>query len=233
MLVPVTGSFDSREVNRRQLPPIPKTLREQDPKRFPPTYVFNVGPYQHEFPPNNNGPRFLKPCPDGAAYGDPLVFRNIEITPYDLADGGGNMGLLQEDSIDTAKLMVHEGGSLSIDTMDLTWRGVFVSENAKPTAAELAAAKKKLGAWMRLIYDKGSDLKMQGALVQPGDRSIYNEAAVACGMPPLFGVADHMLDKCVFCMEPIISGALLCKHCGSRQDSTEAKDIKKAKSKSA
>ena len=229
MFVPVAGNYDPAEVNRRQLPPIPKSLKEQDPKRFPPTYVFNVGPYRHEFPPNNTGPRFLEACPQGKPYGEPLTFRNIEITPYDLADGGGNMGLLQEDSAAILPEIIHAGRPLSINTADLTWRGVFISENKTPTKEEIAAAKKKLQAWMRLIYDQGSDLKLQGALVQPGDRSIYNEAAAYCGMPPLFGVADHMLDKCVFCQEPIISGAILCKHCGSRQDSTEAKEIKKAK----
>jgi hypothetical protein len=34
------------------------------------------------------------------------------------------------------------------------------------------------------------------------------------------------MGKCLFCKEPIIEGAVLCRHCGSRQDSKEAGEIK-------
>lgn len=229
MLVPVSGKFDANEVNRRRVPKIPKILREQDPKRFPPTFIFNVGPLQHEFPPNNNGPRILEACPKGQAYGVPLIFRCIEIQPYDLADGGGNMANHEEESFEAAKMMIHEGGKLAIDTADLTWFGVFVTQNEEPTKKELAEATRKWNAMARLRYDRGAELKSQGANVQPGDRDIYNQAAEVCGMPPLFGVADHKLDKCLFCKEPIVDGAILCKHCGSRQDSEEAKKLRAAK----
>lgn len=230
MLVPVAGNFDANQVNRRQIPPIPKVLREQDPEKFPPTYIFNVGPMRHEFPPNNRGVRILEACPKNKAYGKPLTLRNIEISPYDLADGAGNMGLHQEDSFEAVKQMLHEGADLALDTADLTWFGVFATQNKKPSAEELAEANRKLSAMMRLRYDKGSDLKLQGSQVQAGDRKLYNEAAETLGVSPLFGVSDHTMDRCLFCQETIVGGAILCKHCGSRQDSDEAKSLKKAKS---
>ena len=116
MLVPVAGRYDAAEVNRRRVPPVPKSLREQDPRKFPPVYVFNVGPRRHEFPPLNQGLRILEACPKGQLYSKPLVFRNIEMEPYDLADGAGNMAWLEEDGIDKAKALIHEGrGGLSID----------------------------------------------------------------------------------------------------------------------
>ncbi|MGA9673098.1 MAG: hypothetical protein WBQ94_28120, partial [Terracidiphilus sp.] len=70
MLVPVAGNYDAAEVNRRRVPPIPKTLREQDPKRFPPVYIFNVGPRRHEFPPLNRGSRWLEACPKGQEHSE-------------------------------------------------------------------------------------------------------------------------------------------------------------------
>lgn len=231
MLVPVSGNFDANQVNRRNIPPIPKNLREQDPEKFPPTFIFNIGPRKHEFPPNNNGPRILDACPKGEAYGVPLILRNIEIQPYDLADGGGNMGLHMEDSIESAKQMIHEGSGLSLDTADMTWFGVFVTQNEDPTKKELADASKKLHAMMRLIYDTGSNHKTRGTSfpVTSRDPELYNEAADFLGQAPLFGVADHTMAKCLFCLNSIIEGALLCTHCGSRQDSEEAKSLKKAK----
>jgi hypothetical protein len=229
MLVPVAGRYDAAEVNRRRVPPVPKSLREQDPRKFPPVYVFNVGPRRHEFPPLNKGLRVLEACPKGEPYSTPLVFRNIEMEPYDLADGAGNMAWLEEDGIDKAKALIHEGrGGLSIDAEDLTWWGVFVTENEEPTKKELDGARKKVHQMLRLVYDTGSNLKLRGHVfpVNSRDPELYNEAAELLGQSPLFGVAEHTMGKCVFCKEPIIEGALLCRHCGSRQDSKEAGEIK-------
>lgn len=229
MLVPVAGNYDAAEVNRRRVPPIPKSLREQDPRKFPPAYIFNVGPKRHEFPPLNKGPRYLEACPKGKPYGEPLVLRNIEMEPYDLADGGGNMAWNEEDGFEKAKALIHEGrGGLSLDAEDLTWWGVFVTENAEPTKKELADARAKLTRMMRLIYDTGSGLKLRGHVfpVNSRDPEIYNEAADFLGQSPLFGVADHTMGKCVFCKESIIDGAVLCRHCGSRQDSKEAQELR-------
>jgi hypothetical protein len=226
MLVPVSGRIDPAELNRRHIAPVPKVLQEQDPKRFPPTYIFNVGPRRHEFPPTERGARFLEACPKGQAYSKPLIFRNIEMEVYDLADGGGNMGRLEEEGIDKARALVHSGVDLSIDTPNLEWLGVFVTENEKPTAQELSDAKGKLNQYMRLVYDHGSELLQQGTAVVPGDRKLYNEASVLLGMKPLFGVSEHTFDRCVFCKEVIQEGAIKCKSCGERLDGDEAKKLK-------
>jgi hypothetical protein len=229
MLVPVTGNYDPNTVNRRQIPPMPKALREQDPKRFPPVFIFNVGPRRHEFPPSEKGSRFLEACPAGAKHSEPLTLRNIEMEIYDLADGGGNMARLEEEGSEKALALIHSGVALSLDTPNLEWLGVFVTENETPTAKEIADAKKKLHAYMRLVHDKGSEAVQQGTKVDPIDRAIYNEACVILGLPPLFGTLDRMMAKCVFCMESIVEGAVLCKHCGSRQDGDEAKKIRAQK----
>lgn len=229
MLVPVAGTYDAAEVNRRRVPPVPKSLREQDPRKFPPVYIFNVGPRRHEFPPLSRGARFLEACPKGRPYAEPLVLRNIEMEPYDLADGAGNMAWLEEDGIDKARALIHEGrGGLSIDAEDLSWWGVFVTENEEPTKKELADARTKLNRMLRLIYDTGSALKLRGHVfpVNSRDPELYNEAAELLGQSPLFGVADHTMAHCVFCKESIIEGAVLCKHCGQRQDSKEAGELR-------
>jgi hypothetical protein len=229
MLVPVKGNFDPSEVNRRRVPPIPKSLREQDPDRFPPVYIFNVGPRRHEFPPSEKGLRYLEACPAGKPYSKPLMLRCIEMEVYDLADGGGNMARLEEEGIDKALALIHSGVGISLDTPNLEWLGVFVSENETPTQKEIAEAKKKLMQYMRLVYDKGSELVQQGTRVDPIDRAIYNEAAQILGKSSMFGVDEHMMAKCAFCQESIVEGAVLCRHCGSRQDSEEAKKLRAQK----
>ena len=230
MLVPVSGQFDPSVMNRRHVQPIPKALQEQDPKRFPPAYVFNVGPRRHEFPPTERGSRYLEACPKNQAHSKPLIFRNIEMEVYDLADGGGNMGRLEEEGMDKAIALIHggpNGPGLALDTPNLEWLGVFVTENEKPTAQELATANDKWKRYCRLVYDQGSEALQQGAKVQPGDRTIYNEAALVLGMKPLFGVSEHTFDRCVFCKEVIQEGAIKCKSCGERLDTVEAKDLRK------
>jgi len=229
MLVPVTGSFDPNEVNRRRIPPIPKSLATQDPDRFPPVYIFNVGPRRHEFPPSEKGFRYLEACPAGKPYSKPLTLRNIEMEVYDLADGGGNMARLEEEGLDKALALIHSGIGLSLDTPNLEWLGVFVTENETPTAKEIAEAKKKLHTYMRLVRDKGMELVQQGSKVDPIDRAIYNEACVVLGQPSMFGTNESTMGKCVFCYESIIEGAVFCKHCHQRQDSEEGKKLRAAK----
>lgn len=230
MLVPVSGNrIDSGEMNRRHVPKVPKRLQEQPPSQFPPVYIFNVGPRKHEFPPSERGSRFLEPCPKGRQYSEPLILRNIEMEVYDLADGGGNMGLLQEEGLDKAKAIIHSFQDMekpSIDTANLEWLGVFVTENKVPTSEEISKAKAKLNQYLRLVYDQGSEALQQGVKVVPGDRAIYNEAAMALGMKPLFGVSEHTFDRCVFCKETIQEGAIKCKSCGERLDTPEAKKLR-------
>lgn len=227
MLVPVSGHADPSEVNRRRIAPIPKSLREQDPKKFPPVYIFNVGPRRHELPPNDRGSRYIEACPAGAKHSEPTVFRNIEMEIYDLADGGGNMGRLDEDGMEKALALIHSGPGLSWDTPNLEWFGVFVTENETPTAQELSKAKGKLGQMMRLVYDQGSEKVLQGIRVDPGDRTLYNEAAAILGKSPLYGVADHTMDHCVYCRNTIIDGAIICVSCKMRLDTDEAKALRK------
>lgn len=232
MVVPVENLSNPGEFNRRRVPPIPKSLKNQDPKRFPPLYMFNVGPRRWEFPPNDRGSRFLEACPKGKPYSDALVIPNIVMEIYDLADGGGNMGRLEEDGIDVALGLIHGGPSgpkLSLDTANLEWFGVFVTENEVPTKLEIDNAKKKLHQMMRLVYDTGSSLVSQNADMskRDGDKVLFNEAAEFLGLRPLWGTDDHIAERCVFCQENIRAGAVLCRHCNSRQDTPEAKELRK------
>lgn len=231
MLVPVTGNYDPRDVNRFEIPPLPKALAEQRPDRFPPVYLFNVGPHRHELPPSEKGFRYIEACPVGAKHSVPLIMRNIEMELFNPADGAGKLARLEEDGLDKARALIHVGAELSLYTPNLEWQGVFVTENETPTAKELADAKKKLQRYMRLVYDEGSRLKSRGHVFPTDSRDpeLFNEAAAYLGQAPLFGVDEHTRGRCLFCGESIVEGVLLCKHCGSRQDSEEAKKLKAAK----
>lgn len=213
MLVPVAGRTDPAEANRRHVPPRMKQLLEQDPKRFPRVYIFNVGPRRHEFPPNDRGARFLEPCPKGNRVSEPLIFRCIESEVYDLADGGGNMAWWDEEGLEKAKALIGAGEGLSLYTKNLEWFGVFLSENERPTAEEIDRAKEKLSQMMQLIYETGSELVAQNAKVEPSDRKVYNEAAAYLGNKSLFGSTTHAMAQCPICMNPINQGAKKCTHC--------------------
>lgn len=216
MLVPVAGDYNGAEVNRRNLPPLPKHLKNQDPKRFPPIYVFNVGPRRHEFEALSHGARFLEPCPKGQEYSEPLVMQDIECQPYDLADGAGNMAWWQEEGYEKACALVgitKDEAEPTLYTANLKWFGVFITHNQKPTQKEVSDAKECLQRMMELIYATGSDLVSQNVNVRPEDRRIYNEAAQFLGHKQLYGTSAHMMATCPICKNSIIAGAKKCTHC--------------------
>jgi hypothetical protein len=110
-------------------------------------------------------------------------------------------------------------------TTDKSWFGVFATMNEIPTAAELELANRKLRQMMQLIYDTGSELLQAGEKVDMLNRRNYNDAAKFLGRAPLWGNQEHTMDRCVYCKEPIVTGAVKCKHCSSRLDTPEAKKL--------
>jgi hypothetical protein len=213
LLHPVSGDVNPAEMNRRNVPPKMKMIANQDPKRFPPVYIFNVGPRRHEFPPNDRGARYLEACPKGELVSKPLIFRCIESEIYDLADGAGNMAWHDEEGLDKAKALIGCGEALSLYTKNLEWFGVFISENAKPSDDEIETALGKWHQMAKLIYETGSDKVSQNIPVDQIDRAIYNEAAAVLGKESLFGSTAHTMATCPICFNKIMQGARKCTHC--------------------
>ena len=228
MLVPVAGNINPGELNRRRRAVISKQLLDQDPKRFPPIYIFNIFNREHQIKKGAWGTKLIPACAPGEAYSKPVVLKAIEIQEYDLADGAGNMSFITEDGMALAKDYIGSGSAspgLSLYSTNLEWYGVFASENEKPTSAELSEAKRKLTRMMQAIFADGKMLAMKGpnGLAQIGPN--HNLAAQFLGIDPPWGgpiQAKGEVALCPECQEEIKPGAKICKHCHSRLDKKSA-----------
>lgn len=223
---------------------MPAMLKALGTANTPPVYIFNIGPrtFAQETP---RGTIRIPACKAGEKYSEPVLVPGLVLSEYDLGDSGGAMGTTVDPGLDA----IGDDGSqlygvaediigkhstsagLDLQTTNLEWFGVFATSNQVPTDAELAAANGKLRQMMALVYDDAANKVRQN---DPGhrnpscmmqERALGNDAARFLGRPLLFGTEDHTMDRCVFCREPIVSGAIKCRHCNSRLDSKEAKDL--------
>ena len=220
MLVPVSGNASSAYANRRTRANIPSMMKDQDPKKFPPIYIFNTYNRQHVIHHGSWGQKLIPACTPGEDYSTPLILKAIEIQEYDLADGAGNMGFVAEDGIELARDIIgvnSPGKALGLFTTDLEWLGVFATTNQTPTDAELKAAKGKLSRWMRIVYDDGAKLAASGPKGLDQIQENHNVAAQFLGIknPPWLTVlpAQEGVEKCPQCLEEVQIGAKFCKHC--------------------
>lgn len=225
----------------RSMPAMKKALGTAN---TPPVYIFNVGP--REFRQSTPmGIFHIKACQPGESHSEALVIPGLVLSEYDLGDSGGAMGTTVDPGLDA----IGDDGSqlygvaediigthstsagLDLQTTNLEWFGVFATSNKVPTKAEIATANGKLRQMMNVIYEDGANKVRQN---DPGhldprcrmqERNIYNDAARFLGRPMLWGSEDHAMDRCPFCREAIVAGAIKCRHCNSRLDSKEAKDL--------
>lgn len=241
MLVPVQGGADALQLNKRNrtMPTMREALATV---KAPPTYIFNTW----KRPWDEKGYR-IPACKPGKPYSKPLVIDALVLAEYDLGDGGGNMGTTVDPgmavalsiigaSIDpTLRIVGGEAEEVTEEivggipgglfTTNKEWFGVFATQNEVPTDEEVDKATGKLRTMQQLIYSTGSELLQSGEKVDMLNRRNYNDAAKFLGLAPLWGNQEHTMDRCVFCKEPIVAGAIKCKHCNSRLDSKEAKEL--------
>ena len=245
MLVPIHGdknAVTSLQLNKRNrtMPTMASALATV---AAPPVYIFNIW----KRPWDDCGYR-IPACKQGKRYSAPLVIDALVLAEYDLGDGGGNMGTTVDPGMavalsiigatkDPTLKVVVDGEAEEVEeeviggipgglfTTNKEWFGVFATTNKTPTEQELQQADAKLRQMMQLIYDTGSELLQAGEKVDMLNRRNYNDAAKFLGRAPLWGNQEHTMDRCVFCKEPIVAGAVKCKHCGSRLDSQEAKKL--------
>lgn len=241
MLVPVKGGANALQLNKRNrtMPTMRDALRTV---AAPPVYIFNTWKR-----PWDEGGYRIPACKQGAEYSKPLVIDALVLAEYDLGDGGGNMGTTVDPGMAVALSIIGAatdptlrvvGGEAEevvedviggipggLFTTNKEWFGVFATINEEPTQEELSRARGKLSQMMTLIYDTGSELLQAGEKVDMLNRRNYNDAAKFLGRSPLWGNQEHTMDRCVFCKEPILAGAIKCRHCNSRLDTKEAKEL--------
>lgn len=224
MLVPVAPNTDPREANRRQRTPIPARLLNQDPKKFPPVYIFNIFPREHVIPLGGWGTKRVPACEAGKPYSEPLILKSIEMQDKDLADGAGNMGLEFCDGIDLANDLLgvrSMNDKPGLYTSNMTWWGLFATENEVPTQKELTTAREKLTKMMKLIFDNGKSL-VQGNHPEQISAN-HNIAAEFLNLTPPWGAITSAQKACKSCAESIQGAAKKCRFCGADPDKDPAK----------
>jgi hypothetical protein len=253
MLVPVHGS--KNEVNALQLNKRNRTMPTMkaalDTVKAPPVYVFNVwhrpwGEHPLRIPACKPGKPYSKPLVIDALVlaeydlGDGGGNMGTTVDPgWAVAQsiiGAMSAPLVRvtkkseddeegEDVVEEIPDELIGGIPGGLFTTNKEWFGVFATMNAKPTEEELQKANLKLKTMQQLIYSTGSELLQAGEKVDMLNRRNYNDAAKFLGLAPLWGNQEHTMDRCVFCKEPIIAGAIKCRHCNSRLDTAEAKRL--------
>jgi hypothetical protein len=248
MLVPVKGGIENLQKRNRQIFLQQAGLATLE---IPKVYIFNVGP--REWRGVGGGKQYTIPaCPPGERYSEPVGIPMLTLSEFDMADGGNNMGVLQNAGI-SAVLKVGEEEqivpgvaddviginstvrNLELNTTNGEWFGIFYSRFEEPTEEQLEAANEKLREMMQLIYAEGSEKVQAGEKVLPLDRRRYNEAAELLRVAPLWGNLDHQMDACPECGEDIRKGAKVCKHCHLAIDpaSIEARRINRERENDA
>jgi hypothetical protein len=232
MLVPVQGGLASLQKRNRSIHQQQAQLKRV---KIPDVYIFSVGP--REWRGIGGGKSFVIPaCPAGRRYSDPVAIPSLCISEIDLADGGNNMGVIQDSGIsgvlevgDQLEAVVGVANDVigtnsttpdcEITTTNGEWFGLFVTPNEVPTDEEIETALGKWRQMAEMIYTQGAQIieqKMpenQNAALRMKERKIYNEAALALGFKPLWGENNVAFENCPECQEPIKPGANFCKHC--------------------
>jgi hypothetical protein len=199
-------------------------LEQQDQRKFPHVYIFNTFQREHKIPLGGWGTFVIPACPKGQPYSKPLMIPGVAIQEYDLADGGGNMGVNFDDGMAVANdiLGVNSFSSaLDLYTTNLEWFGVFATHNEKPTEEELAQAKDKLTKMMNLVYADGNQIAGSPPELGAAGRPLrtvgpqHYQAADFLGLQPNWGAAHQAqaLVDCPNCGESIKAKAKQCRFC--------------------
>lgn len=229
--VAASGEVNIGDANRFVRPNIPALLKNQDPKQFPPVYIFNTFQREHQIPFGGKGLKIIKACEPGEKYSEPLKLDAIEIEEFNLADGAGNMSFTAEAGLEVAHDLIgaKPGVAAQIDlfTTNLEWWGVFVTTNEVPTPKELSDAKKKLTRMMQMIFDAGKKLATAGPAGLAQISENHNLAADFLGVQAPWTTVPEAKEErvsCPECGEKIMPQAKLCIHCHSRLDGKAAKN---------
>lgn len=223
MLVPVQGGVASLNKRTRQIHNQSAMLRNV---AIPSVFIFNVGPKEHRNRIGAGRSYNIPACPAGKSHSEPVEIKSLILSEIDIADGGGNMGVISDPGMSTntesgrmigvANDIIGTDSTsqpLSLNTTNLEWFGVFATMNAVPTQEELDTARGKFVQMQKLIYDTGAEHVKQNHSVDSMDRKVYNEAASFLGVKQLWGDSDHSLGRCPECKEAINAEATYCKHC--------------------
>jgi hypothetical protein len=114
-------------------------------------YIYNVGPWSHRREMGSLGNFFIKACPEGREYSEPLIIPGIVCEPYPVNEV--EMGLHQEEGIYIAQQVIGVGKHLPPSNSFVKY-GVFISTTEKPSKADLKAANDKLrGYYQELVVE--------------------------------------------------------------------------------
>jgi hypothetical protein len=202
---------------------------------LPKIYIYSVGaePWKGV----GGGKEYkINACPKGQRYSEPIEIPMLCLSEVDLADGGNNMGVVQDTALSGTLEVNGEGvfrsgvaddiiginsgsADLSFYTTSGKWRGAFYSQSNPPLEEEVLAAEEALRQYNLLVYAEGAqrvEQKMaenKDPVLRMKERQNFNRAAVALGYKPLYGEGEMRLGTCPECHEQIMEGANYCKHC--------------------
>ena len=222
-----------------------KNVPEFMAKRFPPVYVFNIGPKSHRRQGYAGGEYNIAACEQGQPYSKPTILNGFIADEYNLGDGRGGMSWNAEEGADVAKDVVGIGSTspeLSAMTTNLEWWGVFIASGQNPTAEEqkdpaytkgekptkweLAQAKSKLDKLMARILSEGDRIApFQNDPNSEKLTQIHFDAAAYLKQPRNWANPVQAMSDCPGCGNPVKQNIAKCGSCGAILDRVKAIEL--------
>jgi hypothetical protein len=207
MAITASQAFSSvTNLNKRKRAEVPEILLKERDSR-PPVHIFNIHPVEWRRQISPHGQFLIPACDDHgsanhedwAPYSKPCIVPSIVFENYD--QGEGVSGLQYWGGREVA--MDVTGESEGVPDNDLRNWGVFIAAGEKPTAAELAEAKKRLIATMQKFLHQG-DALFNGTQVERNQLgSIHRKAAEYLGQHRDWNVTPIQMIDCRFCYQKV------------------------------
>ena len=209
------GTIEQREQAKREI----KARNQKDIFELPPELqvigktvkIFNVGPMRHPRSMGSYGQWTIHACEEGKPYSEPTEVPYITNDPV-------HIDMFQmahrHDSGRKVALDILGVGPFHTPGEDLTKWGVFIAESDEPTAAELAAAHKKLNKTYDQLIHEADGYWNQGPSEYKNVTEMHRHAATARGQkdkPWARGIQEMKI--CDICGSAVAPTAAICPTC--------------------
>jgi hypothetical protein len=201
----------------RFIPRTPELYREIAEQNK--VFIFNVGPWAHRRDLGSAGSFFVKACPEGKPYSEPVVILGVVEEPYPINEA--ECKVMTETGRNLALQVLGEGPFIPRSSSFSPY-GVFLSSTPEPSEEALAEAHKKLNDKYRELVKEASDAYAKGP--------VFAEQVIS---PDYHFIAARKLKKsvaecpwlantqepearisCPGCGDPVKAGVVVHKECG-------------------
>jgi len=210
---------EAKQRNRKIIEQVPQMIANLAKEKT--VYIFNVGPTMHQRQLGSLGTFTVPACPEGAEVSPPLKIEGVILER--IATDMDKMANRYEEGLDVANDIMFIGRGYTPDLNKENW-GLFISETANASKAQIRAAKEKLlKTYGRLVTDADN---LERANKRSDIGEINRVAGRALGVvKPWLAETPREAGNCPACQKMIDIETVKCPHCQAILDWDRAKDF--------